>query len=162
MKVKIFMDASASVIEEQINAWLDYLGSANIIKMETVVTAVAEKERSIGDRLQFVRVLSVVPGAATLRFDHHLMEGNMAASLTDVIRRSIQATAIAWLVGAAPACANVITDWDAKAIDAVAPLAGLPNSPEDAVHGIAIDCPQRVRHQLVAKLRIWMVDAESV
>src|SRR5260370_733524 len=43
MKVKIFMDGRASVVEEQINAWLDYLGSANIIKMETVVTAVAEK-----------------------------------------------------------------------------------------------------------------------
>lgn len=43
MKVKIFMDAKASVIEEQINAWLDDLGSASIIKMETVVTAIAEK-----------------------------------------------------------------------------------------------------------------------
>ncbi len=43
MKVKIFMDASASAIEGQINAWLDNLGSASIIKMETVVTAVAEK-----------------------------------------------------------------------------------------------------------------------
>jgi len=54
----------------------------------------------------------------------------MAASLTDVIHRSIRATAIAWLVAAAaPACANVITDWDGKAIDAVAPLASLPSSP---------------------------------
>jgi hypothetical protein len=43
LKVKIFMDASASVIEEQINAWLGDLGSATIIKMETVVTVVAEK-----------------------------------------------------------------------------------------------------------------------
>jgi hypothetical protein len=43
LKVKIFMDARASVIEEQINAWLHDLGSATIIKMETVVTAVAEK-----------------------------------------------------------------------------------------------------------------------
>jgi hypothetical protein len=43
LKVKIFMDAKASVIEEQINAWLHGLVSANIIKMETVVTAVAEK-----------------------------------------------------------------------------------------------------------------------
>jgi hypothetical protein len=43
MKVKIFMDASASAIEGQINAWLENLGSASIIKMETVVTAVAEK-----------------------------------------------------------------------------------------------------------------------
>jgi hypothetical protein len=37
------MDASASAIEGQINAWLDGLGSASIIKMQTVVTAVAEK-----------------------------------------------------------------------------------------------------------------------
>ena len=43
MKVKIFMDAKASVIEGQINAWLDSLGSAQIIKSQTVVTAVAEK-----------------------------------------------------------------------------------------------------------------------
>ena len=43
LKVKIFMDATASVIEEQINAWLQGLVSASIIKMETVVTAVAEK-----------------------------------------------------------------------------------------------------------------------
>jgi hypothetical protein len=43
MKVKIFMDAKAGVVEEQINAWLDDLGSATIIKMETVVTAIAEK-----------------------------------------------------------------------------------------------------------------------
>jgi hypothetical protein len=43
MKVKIFMDEKPSVIEEQINAWLDYLGSATIIKTETVVTSVAEK-----------------------------------------------------------------------------------------------------------------------
>ena len=43
MKVKIFMDASASAIEGQINAWLEQLVSASIIKMETVVTAVAKK-----------------------------------------------------------------------------------------------------------------------
>jgi hypothetical protein len=43
LKVKIFMDARAGVIEEQINAWLQGLVSASIIKMETVVTAVAEK-----------------------------------------------------------------------------------------------------------------------
>jgi hypothetical protein len=43
LKVKIFMDATASVIEQQINAWLEGLGSATIIKMETVVTAAAEK-----------------------------------------------------------------------------------------------------------------------
>jgi len=43
MKVKIFMNASASAIEEQINAWLGGLVSASIIKMQTVVTAVAEK-----------------------------------------------------------------------------------------------------------------------
>jgi hypothetical protein len=43
MKVKIFMDAKPSAIEEQINAWLDYIGTAAIIKTETIVTAVAEK-----------------------------------------------------------------------------------------------------------------------
>jgi hypothetical protein len=43
IKVKIFMDSKASVIEEQINAFLDYLGSASVIKTETVVTAIAEK-----------------------------------------------------------------------------------------------------------------------
>jgi hypothetical protein len=43
LKVKIFMDATASVIEQQINTWLEGLASATIIKMETVATAVAEK-----------------------------------------------------------------------------------------------------------------------
>ena len=43
MKVKLFMDASAGTIEEQINTWLVDIGSAAIIKTETVVTAVAEK-----------------------------------------------------------------------------------------------------------------------
>ena len=43
LKVKIFMDVSSSVIEEQINAWLEKLDSATIIKTETVATAVARK-----------------------------------------------------------------------------------------------------------------------
>ena len=43
MKVKVFMDASASTIEEQINAWLADLGAAVVIKTDTVVTTVAEK-----------------------------------------------------------------------------------------------------------------------
>jgi hypothetical protein len=43
MKVKMFMDAKPSIVEEQINAWLDYIGSATIIKTETLVTAIAEK-----------------------------------------------------------------------------------------------------------------------
>ena len=43
LKVKIFMDTTPSVIEQQINAWLQGLGSAAIIKTETVVTAIAEK-----------------------------------------------------------------------------------------------------------------------
>jgi hypothetical protein len=43
MKVKMFMDANPSIIEEQINAWLDHVGSATIIKSETVVAAIAEK-----------------------------------------------------------------------------------------------------------------------
>jgi hypothetical protein len=43
MKVKVFMDTRANVIEEQINAWLDHLGPAVVIKTDTVVTTVAEK-----------------------------------------------------------------------------------------------------------------------
>jgi hypothetical protein len=43
MRVKMFMDAKPSAIEEQINAWLDHLGSPTVIKSETVVTAIAEK-----------------------------------------------------------------------------------------------------------------------
>lgn len=43
LKVKIFMDVTPSVIEEQINAWIEELGSATIIKSETVVTAIAKK-----------------------------------------------------------------------------------------------------------------------
>ena len=41
LKVKIFMDSKASIIEEQINAWLE--GSPSIVKIETVVTAIAQK-----------------------------------------------------------------------------------------------------------------------
>jgi len=43
MKVKMFMDAKPSIVEEQINAWLDNLSSATIIKSETVMTAIAGK-----------------------------------------------------------------------------------------------------------------------
>ena len=43
MKVKMFMGAKPNTIEEQINAWLDHLSSATIIKTDTVVTAIAEK-----------------------------------------------------------------------------------------------------------------------
>jgi hypothetical protein len=43
MKVKMFMDAKPSIVEEQINAWLDNLSSATIIKSETVVTAITQK-----------------------------------------------------------------------------------------------------------------------
>jgi len=42
LKVKIFMDVSASVVEEQVNAWLAKLESATVIKTETVVTTVAK------------------------------------------------------------------------------------------------------------------------
>src|SRR6185437_10190784 len=34
--------------------------------------------------------------------------------------------------------------------------------PEDAIHGFAIACPERVRHQLFAEIRIGMLDGESV
>jgi len=43
LKVKIFMDTDASAIEGRMNDWLDKIGSASIIKTETVVTAIAEK-----------------------------------------------------------------------------------------------------------------------
>ncbi|HSZ64675.1 MAG TPA: hypothetical protein VK825_00595 [Xanthobacteraceae bacterium] len=43
LKVKVFMDEKASEIEKQVNAWLENIGSAAIIKTDTVVTAVAEK-----------------------------------------------------------------------------------------------------------------------
>ena len=43
MKIKVFMDEKAGEIEKQVNAWLDNIGSATIIKSETVVTALAEK-----------------------------------------------------------------------------------------------------------------------
>ncbi len=42
LKIKIFMDVSASVVEEQVNAWLARLESATIIKSETAVTTVAK------------------------------------------------------------------------------------------------------------------------
>ena len=43
LKVKVFMDEKASEIEKKVNAWLENIGSAAIIKTDTVVTAVAEK-----------------------------------------------------------------------------------------------------------------------
>ncbi len=43
MKVKIFMDEEAGLLEEQINTWLEDYGPATIIKTATVVTAVGEK-----------------------------------------------------------------------------------------------------------------------
>jgi hypothetical protein len=43
MRVKFFMSSQPSELEERINAWLDHLGSATIIRTETRATAVAEK-----------------------------------------------------------------------------------------------------------------------
>ncbi|HZR74653.1 hypothetical protein [Bradyrhizobium sp.] len=42
LKVKIFMDVSASVVEEQVNAWLAKLEAGTILKTDTVVTTVAK------------------------------------------------------------------------------------------------------------------------
>jgi hypothetical protein len=42
-RVEISVDAKPSTVEEQINAWLDNLSSATIIKSETVITAIAGK-----------------------------------------------------------------------------------------------------------------------
>ena len=55
-------------------------------------------------------------------------EGTMPASIAYTMSRSASAAIIgAWLAvsAAAPAYTNVITDWDEKAITAVAPLAGV-------------------------------------
>ena len=57
MKVKIFMKAKASVVEEQINAWLDYAGAATIIKTETVVTANAIENAPIVDTRHAARLV---------------------------------------------------------------------------------------------------------
>ena len=46
MKFKMFMGDKPSAIEEQINAWLGDVGSAAIIRTDTVVTAIAEKPNS--------------------------------------------------------------------------------------------------------------------
>jgi hypothetical protein len=43
LKVKIFMNASASAVEDQLNTWLGQLGPAAIIKTDTTVTAVGER-----------------------------------------------------------------------------------------------------------------------
>ncbi len=40
MKVRVFMDTKAGVIEGQINGFLDYPGSGSVIKAETVVTTI--------------------------------------------------------------------------------------------------------------------------
>jgi hypothetical protein len=39
LKVKIFADISANLVEQQVNAWLAKLEGATILKTETVVTA---------------------------------------------------------------------------------------------------------------------------
>jgi hypothetical protein len=43
LKIKLFMETTASAIEEKINAWLASQDSITIIKTETVVTAAVEK-----------------------------------------------------------------------------------------------------------------------
>ena len=56
----------------------------------------------------------------------------MRASMIHTVSRSLPAALIGASVAVAipaSARANVITDWDAKAIDAVAPLASIPSSP---------------------------------
>jgi hypothetical protein len=56
------------------------------------------------------------------------MEENMRASIAYTLSRSVPAAMIgAWVAVGAPAlaCANVITDWDEKAVVAVTPLASL-------------------------------------
>jgi hypothetical protein len=58
------------------------------------------------------------------------MEENMRALVTYTISRSVSAAIVgAWvaLVAPAPAFANVITDWDEKAVAVVAPSLGVPS-----------------------------------
>jgi hypothetical protein len=43
MKVKVFVDSSATRIETQINELLDSLSPGDVIRTETAVTAIAEK-----------------------------------------------------------------------------------------------------------------------
>jgi hypothetical protein len=43
LQVKIFMDCRASLIEEQINAWLASQTTVSIIKTETAISAAAGK-----------------------------------------------------------------------------------------------------------------------
>jgi PAP2 superfamily len=58
------------------------------------------------------------------------MEGNMLASIAHTLSRSMWAATIGMSLAvgaAAPTWANVITEWDEKAIAAVAPLASIPS-----------------------------------
>jgi hypothetical protein len=43
MKVKVFMDSDATRIESGLNAWLEGLRPGDVIKTETVATAIADK-----------------------------------------------------------------------------------------------------------------------
>ncbi|MGA2999692.1 hypothetical protein [Bradyrhizobium sp.] len=43
MKVKFFMGSTTGELEERINAWLDHLSAASIIRTETRVATVEEK-----------------------------------------------------------------------------------------------------------------------
>jgi len=100
------------------NACFDRIGPA-FANSQPRTAQTVDFERSIGDRLPLVRVLSAVLGAATLRFGSPSDGGKYGCFIDrrnppfdpghhDCLARR-----------AAPACANVITDWDAKAIDAL-------------------------------------------
>ena len=59
-----------------------------------------------------------------------MMSRRPIASIACTMNRSVWVATIGAcfaVVAAAPACANVITDWDEKAIAAVAPLASVPS-----------------------------------
>jgi hypothetical protein len=74
-----------------------------------------------------LEIAQVLAGALELL---QIMEGNMSASVAYRLNRSIWAATIGAgfaVCAAAPACANVITDWDEKAIAAVAPLVTVPS-----------------------------------
>jgi PAP2 superfamily len=76
------------------------------------------------------RRLSEIAEVTRVRWSFYkLMEGNMPVSIAYTVNRSTWAAIIgAWVIlgATAPVCANVITEWDERALAAVAPLTSVP------------------------------------
>ena len=64
MKVKFFMGSQPSELEERINAWLDHVRSAMIIRTETRTTAVAAKSNEGTSPCIVVTIWYELPEAA--------------------------------------------------------------------------------------------------